>query len=140
MITFGSILAPFWLNSGPFLGSFWAPFWGPFRTQFWPLFGAVFGAILGGPSGPPLERKHKENKGFWSFSGALWVPFWGPFWGSFWVPFWAQKWLHFGPISGPLFGSILAHFGGFQGNLDFRAANPGIPFLFGLGPSPRPGG
>ena len=43
------------------------------------------GALFGGPSGHPFERKHKENKGFWSFPGARFGPFLGPFGGSFWV-------------------------------------------------------
>ena len=67
------------------------PMSGPILIPFWGRFGVIFG----GSSGPPSERKHKENKGFWSCSS-------GPLFGA-----------HFGPHVGLHLGHLArshAHF------------------------------
>ena len=74
--------------------------------------------LFGGSSGPLLDPLLGLILG--PILGSKVAPFWVHFW-SILAPFWA-------------------HFCSFPENLDFRAANPEIPFLFGLGPSPRPGG
>ncbi len=89
---FGTVLGrfgpKFWLILGPVLGSIWPTFW----------------AKNGPPSGGRFERKHKEFKGFWSFSapkkGSVLGPFWGPNLAQFWLHFWS----HFGPFAGALLG------------------------------------
>ena len=98
---FGSIWPLFGLILGPILGPISDPILAPFRGRFW--------SHLGGPSGPPLERKHKETNGFGAFLDPLrgtFGPLCGPVLGSFLAPFWS----HFGPPFGPNFGHFLTHF------------------------------
>ena len=88
---FGRFSPPF----GPFFGSFWA--------QKLAHFGLVLGPILGyfwGPSGAHFERKHKENKTFWSFLASQK----GLVLGSFRIRFWSRFGLNFGLNSGHLLG------------------------------------
>ena len=90
---------PLCYQMGPVLGPFWDPFWGEIGA----LFGAILEPFWGVRLDLPLERKHKETKGFWSFPGARFGPFWEPFWGSNLAPFGA----HFGLNFGSVFGALL---------------------------------